>query len=115
MNLTKAIVIVLIFAAQLSMAQSREEAFGPADPVKSVHIFPNPATDFLTVKMEQPVVKKARIILQNIIGNQIEFESEVIDEYEVKIKVKDLPTGYYFLSVRDEQTNMRSAFKFLKR
>ena len=115
MNLTKIAIVALILSCQLGMAQSREEAFGPGEPIKSVHIFPNPAIDFLTVKMEHPVVKKTRIILQNIIGNQLEFEAEVIDDYEVKIKVKDLPTGYYFLSVRDEHSNARSAFKFLKR
>lgn len=118
MNLKRVLFFTLIFAmmTRLGLSQYKETAFGaPGDPVKVVQVFPNPAIDYLTVRMENPTIKKTRIVLLNVIGNELEFESEFIDENEIKIKVKDLPTGYYFLSVRDDQSNFRNTFKFLKR
>ena len=117
MNLNKSLIFILLFGfvAQFGVAQQKEEAFAGPDPVKTIHLYPNPAIDYLTVKFEQASLKNTRISLLNVIGNEVEFEVEVIDDKEVKIKVKDLPTGYYFLSVRDEHTNFRSTFKFLKR
>lgn len=106
--------LMLGLFGQVALAQSKEEVM-VQDPVRAFQVFPNPATDYVTVKMVDVSLKKTRITLHNIIGNELDFESEVIDENELKIKVKDLPTGYYFLSVRVDQVNSRGTFKFLKR
>lgn len=116
MNLLRPLFLSLALAlvAQLAFAQGKEDIL-LQDPVKAFQVFPNPATDYITVKLADVSLKKTRISLHNIIGNELEFESEVMDESELKIKVKDLPTGYYFLSVRVDQVNSRGTFKFLKR
>lgn len=101
----------------MTMGQVKDESFfqrGP-DPVKSVEIYPNPATEYISVKFEAPVAKKIRFTVHNVIGNTMELESEIIDEYEIKLKVKDLATGYYLISVKDERLNISSTYKFLKR
>ncbi|MBA4145916.1 MAG: hypothetical protein DI538_05825 [Azospira oryzae] len=95
-------------------AQVKEESFG-TDPVKSIHLFPNPAVEYLSVRFETPQAKTVKFALHNIIGNEIAVESEIQDEYEIHLKVKDLPTGYYLLTVREGASNQRSTFKFLKR
>lgn len=86
-----------------------------ADPIKSVQIFPNPSTDFVHVKFETPYAKKVKLSVHNILGNIMEIEQELMDEHEIRIKVKDLPTGYYLVSIKDERGTTGSTFKFLKR
>jgi hypothetical protein len=116
MRVFKAIFLSLFIAlfSLSGLAQSKEEAF-LTDAGKSVQVFPNPATDFISVKFESPLAKTAKITLHNIIGNELQVESEIIDEHEVHLKIKDLPTGYYLITVKQEETNQRSILKFLKR
>lgn len=109
--------LILIFAAMLAIsahAQVKDEAF-PTDPSKSIHLFPNPAVDFVSVRFETPLAKTAKVSLHNIIGNQLQVETEILDEYEIHLKIKDLPTGYYLITVNQEEGNHRSIHKFLKR
>jgi len=119
MNLKKALYpfFALVLIIQLGFGQTKEEAFysNQPDPIKSVQVYPNPATEFISVKFETPQAKKVKLTVHNILGNSIELETEVIDEFEIKIRVKDLATGYYFVSVRDESASLRSTYKFLKR
>ncbi len=107
----------LVLTVQLGFGQTKEEAFylNQPDPVKSIQVYPNPATEFVNIKFETPQAKKVKLTVHNILGNSIELETEIIDEFEIKIRVKDLTTGYYFVSVRDEGTSFRSTYKFLKR
>lgn len=97
-------------------AQSREEGGSQSEPSKTrVKLFPNPAVEFLHVTFEEPIAKQSKLTVHNIIGNVLEVESETIDEHEVRLRVKDLPVGYYLLAIRDERSNARSTLKFLKR
>lgn len=99
-----------------AQAQPEEPAYvAERDIAKSVHIFPNPATEFVHVKLERFPASKVKLTLHNIIGNQVEIETEVVDEHELRVKVKDLASGYYLLAVREEEAKYRGTFKFLKR
>jgi Secretion system C-terminal sorting domain len=116
MNARKILFIVMIafLGINFCFAQAKDEAlYGQTDPVKSVQVFPNPATEFLTIKFETPIAKKTKFTVHNIIGNELEIDPELIDEYEVHIKVKDLHEGYYFLAI--QSASSKSTFKFLKR
>jgi hypothetical protein len=118
MNLKKAILLIaLVATALIGYGQQREENFGlhAPDPIKQVQVYPNPAIEFLSLKFETPQAKKVRLSVHNILGNTLEVETEIVDEHEIKLKVKELATGYYFVSVRDEQANLRGTYKFLKR
>ncbi len=107
----------VLISASITFGQAKEEVFfqRTPDPIKSVAIYPNPATEFVSVKFETPIAKKIKISVHNVIGNVMELERETLDEYEIKIKVKDLATGYYLISVKDENSNLSSTYKFLKR
>jgi hypothetical protein len=109
--------IASLFVAHSSLAQLREEYPGQdkTDPVKLVQLFPNPATDYLTVKLELPHARKIKLAMNTIIGNTLEVESEIVDDFEVRIKVRDLPSGYYLLAIHDGETNSQNTYKFLKR
>jgi hypothetical protein len=107
--------ILMAFLTQFAVGQSHDPySADRTEPGRGVKLFPNPATDYLSVKFESPQAKTVKITLHNIIGNSLEVESEILDEYEIRLKVKDLPAGYYLLAVK-EQDNTQSAFKFLKR
>lgn len=108
----------LAAAAHAGFAQSQpdEQAYSAErDLTKSVHIFPNPATEFVHVKLDHFPASKVKLTLHNIIGNEVEIETELIDEHEIRVKVKDLASGYYLLAVKEEEAKYRGTFKFLKR
>jgi hypothetical protein len=86
-----------------------------ADLSKSISIYPNPAIDFLNVKLAELDAHQAQVTLYNILGNEVQAEVEVIDDHEVRVRVKELSSGYYLLAVRDEKTQFRATYKFLKR
>ena len=104
MNASRIIFIAIIcfFSVQSLFGQTKDEAFSAqTDPVKLIQLFPNPASEFLTVKFEHPVASKSKFTFRTIIGNEINLETEVIDEFEVRIKVKDIHEGYYFSAGRN--------------
>lgn len=107
--------VLVVLVAFASFGQSSEALSAPGgDILKTTHIYPNPAVEFVNVKFEQPVARQVTIQLHSIIGNQLEVESEIVDDFEVRLKVKDLPSGYYLLDVKLPGVT-HSAFKFLKR
>jgi hypothetical protein len=82
---------------------------------RSVQLFPNPATEFIDVKLEQFPAEKVNLTVHNIIGNKLEVETEILDEHLIRVKVKDLASGYYLLAIKDEESKFRGTYKFLKR
>ena len=107
--------IIVLIAGQVCYGQAHDESFRNGDPIKSVQIFPNPATDYLTIKFESPVAKSSKLAFHSIIGSSIELEQEAIDDFEIRVKVKDLPLGYYIIAIHDTQNNSRGIYKFLKK
>jgi hypothetical protein len=106
---------LLVLIGSHAMAQSHDEVLRTSDPAKSAQVYPNPATDFVALKFESPIAKTVKLEFHTIIGTTIELEHEVIDDYEVKVKVKDLSPGYYIIGVHDASSGSRAIHKFLKR
>ncbi|MEJ7646637.1 MAG: T9SS type A sorting domain-containing protein [Chryseolinea sp.] len=84
------------------------------DMKRGVTLFPNPTTDFISIRFEHINVGKMTVTMHNIIGNQISVSPEQIDDHELKIRVKDFDAGYYLLALKDEQSKFRGTYKFLK-
>jgi hypothetical protein len=109
---------ILLVASALfgALAQSYPATFSERqeDP-KIVRVFPNPAVDFIHVKVEHAKAEDLKLTLHNIIGNETRIESEIVDEHEVRIRVKDLSTGYYLLTIKDEVSGLRTIHKVLKK
>jgi hypothetical protein len=106
---------LLVLMTSQAFAQSHDEAFRTNDPAKSVQVYPNPASDYLNLKFETPIAKTVKLEFHTIIGTVLELEHEAIDEFEVRVKVKDLSTGYYIIGVQDAQSGSRAIHKFLKK
>ncbi|MEQ9414693.1 MAG: T9SS type A sorting domain-containing protein, partial [Cyclobacteriaceae bacterium] len=81
-------------------------------PDKLVQMYPNPASDYLTVKLPTPNASSVQLAMHSVIGNVLNIEKEQIDAYEVRLRVKDLPSGYYFLSIKEENSGLKASYKF---
>jgi len=117
MRLLNLIFLLLpVLASEVSFAQASEaKLFDKADISKSITVYPNPAVDFVNIRFAVLNARQAKLTLYNILGNEVQAETEVIDDHEVRVRVKELSTGYYLIAVRDEQTQFKGTYKFLKR
>ncbi|MEX2234058.1 MAG: T9SS type A sorting domain-containing protein [Cyclobacteriaceae bacterium] len=120
MRFIKLVLVVLMLSAfQLTMAQSQPDGPPGVTPeinlTRSVHLFPNPATEFVDVQLDQFPAGNVKLTVHNIIGNELQVETEILDEHLIRVKVKDLATGYYLLAIKDEDSKFRGTYKFLKR
>lgn len=113
------LIVLLVSAFQRGWAQQAQSdapvAAREFNIQKSVHIFPNPAVEFIDVEVTEFPVQNMDISVHNIIGNRIDIETEVIDEHTLRVKVKDLASGYYLLAIKDPESKFRGTYKFLKR
>lgn len=120
MRLIRLVLMVFgLSAFQLAIAQSRPETqpqvTQEVNLVKSVHLYPNPATEFVDVQLDHLPAANISLTVHNIIGNELQVETEILEEDLIRVKVKDLASGYYLLAVKDEESNFRGTYKFLKR
>jgi hypothetical protein len=115
MKAGRIIIITLCLVTLLVSAygQTKEESL-TTDAIKSIQVFPNPTTEFLNVKFESPIAKKIAFKIHNIIGNEISLEAEIVDDFEVRFKVKDMYEGYYILAVQNTVSGYKATYKFLK-
>jgi hypothetical protein len=82
---------------------------------KSVQIYPNPVGDeFVHVHVENVDLTDAKVSMHNIIGNEMRVEKDLLDNNTLRIKVKDLATGYYLIGLNDEKQKLKGVYKFLK-
>lgn len=108
------LVLVLLALYGAASAQKSELAQGQSDLIR-VSVFPNPASDFISVKVPGVDVRDARVTVFSLIGNEVRVEQEILDTEEIRLRVKDLPSGYYLLAVRHEDSGIQATRKFLKR
>lgn len=110
------IALFLLCFTVFAQAQSAfEENTAAQDPQAKVSMFPNPASEYLHVKVEGVKVDNLQVAVHNIIGNVITVEIEVIADNEFRLRVKEFTTGYYLLALRDEDSAFKGTYKFLKR
>jgi hypothetical protein len=101
--------------ATLAMAQSSFEEPNSSQITPKVQLFPNPAPEYLNVIVEGIDVSNLSLVVRNIIGNDIPVEVEIISTNEFRVRVKEFSTGYYLLAMRDEASNFKGTYKFVKR
>lgn len=112
--------ILIIFISSFVAAQAQSTQDYDVDSqrqelAKTVQIFPNPAVDFVHVRFDQISARNMKVTLHNIIGNTVPIETEMIDEHEFRVRVKELDSGYYLLALKDEENKFQGTYKFLKR
>ena len=101
-----------------SFAQSEPERYVNIDGIEEankVQIYPNPTVDFLNIKVHNSKLKAPRIEVFNIIGNSVEVSIDQLEDDKFQIDVRNLPAGYYLITIKDEDVLLKDMFKFLKR
>jgi len=112
------LVILFLFLGEVSLAQGSEISISQPEKIdfsNSVSLYPNPATEYVHIKLGSLNANHVKLTMYNLIGNEVQMEAEVMEEHEVRVRVKDLSTGYYLLALRDEKVQFRGTYKFLKR
>lgn len=110
--------LLLLFLGSTAFGQNQDVlaySTEKTDLAKSITIYPNPATEYVNIKLSTLEAADAKITLYTILGTELQIEKEVVNDHEVRLRVKDLATGYYLLAVRDEQLQFKATYKFLKR
>ncbi|MCK5372110.1 MAG: T9SS type A sorting domain-containing protein [Cyclobacteriaceae bacterium] len=79
-----------------------------------VELYPNPAIDYLNIKLKNSQLKDVQFEIYNIIGNKLKFELDVVNSDTYKINVKEFHSGYYLLIIKDPISRYNKAFKFRK-
>jgi len=79
-----------------------------------IEIFPNPAVEYIYIKINNSELENVEMELFNIIGNSLSFDLEEIEKNSYRIKVEDFPPGYYLLMIKDPIQRFNQAFKFHK-
>ena len=97
--------VMIVSACHFVYGQGRDEFFRASDPAKSVQVYPNPAIDFITVRFEVPSAKIVKLEFHSIIGSTLDLEQEAVDDFEIRVKVKELPVGYYIIAINDPINN----------
>ena len=52
--------------------------------------------------------------VHSLIGNKVDITTENLSENTIRISLRDLNPGFYFLSLTDKSTERREIVKFLK-
>jgi hypothetical protein len=79
-----------------------------------VELYPNPADEFLNVRLKNSNLKEVKIEMFNVIGNKLDIEIDQINASDYKVNVKEFNPGYYLLIINDPLSRFNKAFKFRK-
>ena len=67
------------------------------------------------VNIRNSTLRDTSFELHSIIGNTIEVKAESIGNDKYRINVKNFNSGYYFVVVKDDFSQFKEAYKFLKK
>lgn len=74
------------------------------DPEISLKVYPNPASDFINIKVTAVDASRLVLELYNTSGSKV-LSNIVIDQPVLQVNIKDIPSGIYYLklSVPDQE------------
>ena len=78
-------------------------------------VYPNPAIDHINIKFnDKSNIANQSFSIHSLIGNKVNVTTENLSENTIRISLRDLNSGFYFLSLTDKSTERRDMVKFLK-
>ncbi len=80
-----------------------------------VHIFPNPASNYLNLRLlEDQYIEDFEISVYSLIGNKMNLKYEKISDNEVQLNIENYKIGYYFILLDSRKDDKRRIYKFSK-
>jgi len=70
-------------------------------PMESFNIYPNPASNQININVNNNVVGNIELVLSDVSGINI-FASKYVDSHLISVDITNLPSGIYFIEIRDE-------------
>lgn len=109
--------LVLINFSFIKAQPDTEKRFSSFEDksVVVVELYPNPATDFLNIQINEPSVKNVKFELYNIIGSAVPMRGEKLGTNKFKLETGELNPGYYLLVIQDDQAKFKHTYKFMKK
>ena len=110
--------LMFVGVSQFSVAQSGNDLRFNQENFElggKIELYPNPTIDFINIVVRDASLNKSQIVIHNIIGNELNIKKERIADNHYRLEVKDLPSGYYFLSLKVPSVGLNRTYKFLKR
>lgn len=83
--------------------------------INKIETYPNPSVEFLIVEIKNSQLNNVEFELRSIIGNKLNVIPENIGFNKFRFNVKQIPPGYYFIVVKDDNSQFRKAHKILKK
>ncbi|MEP2025089.1 MAG: T9SS type A sorting domain-containing protein [Reichenbachiella sp.] len=80
-----------------------------------IEVYPNPSIDYIIVNIKNSNLRETSFELHSIIGNTVEVDAENIGSDKYRINIKSFNPGYYFVIVKDDFSQFKEAYKFLKK
>ena len=78
-------------------------------------IFPNPANEFINLKIDNNSIDDYNFSIHSLIGNQMDFQQEKISDNEMRFVINSFNSGYYFILIDFKNENRRRIIKFSKK
>lgn len=85
------------------------------DLTNQIEVYPNPSIDYIVVNIKNSNLRDTSFELHSIIGNTVKVEAENIGSDKYRINTKNFNPGYYFVIVKDDFSQFKEAYKFLKK
>ena len=70
------------------------------DEPNKITLYPNPASDFITIRLSNPSSALTEIKLYNITGQEIYSKYHEVNNNKINLNVSNLKTGLYFLKIK---------------
>ena len=108
----KRIFYILLFNVAFhltSTAQVKPASIANED-VKTVKIYPNPATTYINFEFDKNDLNSYNLLIFNFIGKKVE-EVKIVD-IKMTISLIDYYRGIYIFQLRDKQGNIAESGKF---
>ena len=106
--MNKLLIFVFLFMSMPVFSQEINEKI-------SVELYPNPASESINLKIDINFkLEDYDLSIHSLIGNQMNFNKEIISDNELRIFLDEFNNGYYFLILDNIILDKRKIIKFSK-
>ena len=106
--MNKLLIFVFLFMSMPVFSQEINEKI-------SVELYPNPASEYINLKIDINFkLEDYDLSIHSLIGNQMNFNKEIISDHELRIFLDEFNNGYYFLILDNIILDKRKIIKFSK-